>query len=88
MGSPDVRCPYGTSKWQLHDDKAQNVMLKLNTMLRIAKKNMYEKKRLASLPIKIQPDEIVLGVKEAVELSFMNVKIHFPLYPDGIVSIQ
>jgi len=38
--------------------------------------------RLAGLPIKIQPDEIVLVVKEAVELSFMYVKIHFLLCPD------
>ena len=67
-----VGCPYGTSKWQLHDDKAQNGTFK--TMLRIAKKNMYEKKRLAGLPIKIRNDEIVLVVKEAVEKSFMNVK--------------
>ena len=39
-----------------------------------AKKNMYEKKRLHSLPIMVRPDEIVIAVKAAVEQSFMNVK--------------
>ena len=43
-------------------------------MLRTAKKNMYEKKRLHSLPIMVRPDEIVIVVKAAVEQSFMNVK--------------
>jgi hypothetical protein len=67
-----VGCPYGTGKWQLHDDKAQNGNFK--TMLRLAKKKMYEKKRLAGLPIMIRNDEIVIVVREAVALSFMNVK--------------
>ena len=67
-----VGCPYGTGMWQLHDDKAQNGNFK--TMLRLAKKKMYDKKRLAGLPIKIRPDEIVIVVKDAVENSFMNVE--------------
>ena len=67
-----VGCLYGTGMWQLHDDKAQNGNFK--TMLRLAKKKMYDKKRLAGLPIKIRPDEIVIVVKDAVENSFMNVE--------------
>ena len=57
-------CPYGTSKWQLHDDKAHNRTFK--TALRTSKKNMYEKKKLHSLPIMVRPDEIVIAVKTAV----------------------
>jgi hypothetical protein len=37
---------------------------------------MYLKKRINGLPNTIKPQEIVLVVKDAVDLSFMNKKIH------------
>ena len=63
--------PYGTSKWQLHDDEAQNGSFKI--ALANAKKKMYLKKRVNGLPIAIKPQEIVLVVKDAVDLSFMSI---------------
>jgi hypothetical protein len=64
-----LRAPYGTSKWQLHDDAAQNGTFKSASK---HQKKMYLKKKIHGLPNTIKPQENILVVKNVVDISFMN----------------
>ena len=61
--------PYGTSVWQLHDDKRQNGSFKM--ALSRAKSSFYRKKILHGLPPEVLPCEIVVIAREAINGSFM-----------------
>jgi hypothetical protein len=65
--------PYGTSVWQLHDDKRQNGSFKM--ALSRAKSSFYKKKILHGLPAEVLPCEIVVIAREAIDGSFM-IKDH------------
>ncbi|KAL7545121.1 hypothetical protein ACHAWF_013505 [Thalassiosira exigua] len=61
--------PYGTGKWQFHDDKRQNGMFKMELV--DAKRRWYKKKELHGLPPEILPEEIVVVLYDATKSSFM-----------------
>jgi hypothetical protein len=63
--------PYGTSVWQLHDDKWQNGTFKM--ALSKAKSNFYKRKVLHGLPVEVLHCKIVVVTCDAIDGSFMNI---------------
>ena len=68
---PILGVPYGTSIWQLHDDKRQNGAFK--GALVDAKRKFFRKKREHGLKPEILPTEIVIVAQDAIMNSFMNL---------------
>jgi hypothetical protein len=66
---PILGVPYGTSIWQLHDDKRQNGAFK--GALVDAKRKFFRKKREHCLKPEILPTEIVIVAQDAIMNSFM-----------------
>ena len=69
---PILGTPYGTDKWQFHDDKRQNGSFK--TYLAEAKSRWIMKKRVHKLPPEVLPQEIVVVLHDAITSSFMVKK--------------
>lgn len=62
--------PYGTAKWQLHDDLRQNGAFKME--LSKAKSKLFMRKRSAYLPPEVLPCEVVIILQDAIKESFMR----------------
>lgn len=67
---PVLGVPYGTSIWQVHDDKRQNGAFKM--ALSHAKSQYIRKKRAHNLKPEIVPLDIVIVARDAIENSFLR----------------